>query len=521
MRTQILTKEQNEPIIIYIILLTRRNAVGFLSLNKDWLEHGFTTLSNRFVLEYLPNTSNADYIKVYLYGLMYAQMGNPELSSKQIADALGFTEEEVIKAFRFWERRKLVVRLQDKPLRYEYVPCALSAQYSNQEISNLYQELNDVLYSLFGEKRLLHGSEISLVQEWIEDLDIPLEVVMIFLQYMINLKGYHFTFHSANKEIVKMKESGASGIEEVEAYLSTEQEYTLGAKGVLNRFRNYRNPTQDEIALYRKWRKEKNLTHDDIMEACKETTKGNASFAYLDGIINGLISRSEKNQSLKELIQTDEEETAEVKKILSALGMAAAKRNITTGIKNTVRTLVENYDTELILYVCNGIAMRGGKLSDLAQELEFLKKDNIITVPSAKAFYEANSNADKLLRNIYDTLALQREPNSNDRKQLLQWQTDFGFGDEIILKCAEFASGKKLPFPYMQKILESWFTRGYDSIEKINEAQERFQETRSTEKESAAAPKGKRVSHQDYQQRKYEEQDYNMWKPDFGNGETT
>lgn len=491
----------------------------FLSLNEQNLEFGFTTLSNQFILEYLPNTSNADYVKVYLYALMHVQAGARMEGMKDIADALGMQENEVLSAFRYWERRNLLVRLQDKPLRYEFVPILLANQQVGSNLGKQYQAVNDVLYSLFGEKRVLHGSEISMVQEWIEDLGLSLEVIMIFLQYTINLKGHNFSFQTANKDIIKLKEAGVSSIDEVEAYLSGEQEYALGAKSVLNRFRNYRNPTQDEIALYKKWRRDKKISHEDILEACKETTKGNASFAYLDGIITGLISRGDASSTIKELLEKDESETELAKQILNALGLPSAKRNITQGVKTTVQSIVESASIDLILFVCQGLALRGGKLSDLAEELNLLSKANIIDVEKAKQYYLSNSQSDALLRQVYDVLAIKREPNTADRQLLIQWKNNFSFSDEIVLKCAGFAIGKNLPIPYMNKILESWHARGLNTIEKIEEAQARHMESVGLQ-EKTKQSQSKRVLHQEYPQRSYVEQDYNVWQPDIVNEES-
>lgn len=488
----------------------------FLSLNTQTLEFGFTTLSNQFILEYLPNTSNAEYVKVYLYALMHVQAGSYLSGPGDIAEALGMQESDVLSAFRYWERRNLVVRLQDKPLRYEFVPILLVNQQGMQISNKQHQAVNDVLYSLFGEKRVLHGSEISMVQEWIEDLGLSLEVIMIFLQYTINLKGFNFSFQTANKDIVKLKEAGVSSIDEVEAYLSGEQEYALGAKGVLNRFRNYRNPTQDEITLYKKWRRDKKLSHEDILEACKETTKGNASFAYLDGIINGLVSRGDSSTSIKELLDKDEKETALAKQILQALGLPSAKRNLTQGVKNTVQSLLQSASLDLILFVCQGLAIRGGKLNDVAEELSLLTKANITDVESAKQFYLSNAQSDALLRKLYDVLAIKREPNTADRQVLLQWKSNYGFSDEIVLKCAGFASGKNLPIPYMNKILESWHSRGLNTIEKIEEAQAKHLESKEQEEKVGQAYK-KRVSHQNYPQRSYAEDEFNVWQPEIAN----
>ena len=87
--------------------------MGMISLNNEWLALGSTSVSNTFILDFLP-VAKGDYIKVYLYGLMYAHNPNNDISLSMLAKELGMVEEEVLQAFQYWERRKLVVRLQDK-----------------------------------------------------------------------------------------------------------------------------------------------------------------------------------------------------------------------------------------------------------------------------------------------------------------------------------------------------------------------------------------------------------------------
>ncbi|NMD37168.1 MAG: hypothetical protein GYA87_00615, partial [Christensenellaceae bacterium] len=152
-----------------------------ISLNNEWLALGSTSISNTFILDFLP-VAKGDYIKVYLYGLMYAYNSNNEISLSMFAKELGMVEEEVLQAFQYWERRKLVVRLQDNPVKYEYIPVSVAAANRIAEnYDEAYIRFSDSLYSQFGERRKLHGNETKTAFEWIEELNIPQEVIMMLI----------------------------------------------------------------------------------------------------------------------------------------------------------------------------------------------------------------------------------------------------------------------------------------------------------------------------------------------------
>ena len=69
---------------------------------------GFTVIENIFINEYIPE-AKGDYVKVYLFGLKNSQ--NPELeplSTGELARILDLTESDILKAFDYWESKKLV-----------------------------------------------------------------------------------------------------------------------------------------------------------------------------------------------------------------------------------------------------------------------------------------------------------------------------------------------------------------------------------------------------------------------------
>ena len=75
--------------------------MGLVTSKKDnWYLHD-TYIENIFISEYMVNAPG-DYVKVYIYSLMHAQL-SIDMSVRQIADDLGIDEETAEKDFEYWE----------------------------------------------------------------------------------------------------------------------------------------------------------------------------------------------------------------------------------------------------------------------------------------------------------------------------------------------------------------------------------------------------------------------------------
>ncbi|MBR1985948.1 MAG: hypothetical protein IKA24_03570, partial [Mogibacterium sp.] len=91
-----------------------------LSLDKgrDIFLHR-TKIENLFISEYLPDAPG-DYVKVFLFGLMYAQYEiKPDRS--ELAKLLGLSVDEIAEAWIYWESRGLVKIEREKDSNNEEV----------------------------------------------------------------------------------------------------------------------------------------------------------------------------------------------------------------------------------------------------------------------------------------------------------------------------------------------------------------------------------------------------------------
>ena len=79
-----------------------------------------TGVENMFINEYMP-MAPGEYVKVYLFALMYADIGE-EMSNRMIAKQLDIQEEDVLKAWNYWEHRRSEERRVGKECRSRWSP---------------------------------------------------------------------------------------------------------------------------------------------------------------------------------------------------------------------------------------------------------------------------------------------------------------------------------------------------------------------------------------------------------------
>lgn len=74
-----------------------------------------TSIHNTFIEKYMLG-ANGSYVKVYLYLSKCIQAGEEDLSISSLADRMENTEKDIIRAFNYWEKKKLlkITRSEDK-----------------------------------------------------------------------------------------------------------------------------------------------------------------------------------------------------------------------------------------------------------------------------------------------------------------------------------------------------------------------------------------------------------------------
>lgn len=463
---------------------------------------GITTLENLFISEYMPS-ADGDYVKVYLSALYHIQLHDESFGLIEMAQELGLSEAKVEAALRYWERRRLISRVSDQPPAYRFYHLGehmLTGQDS-QGGDRDYVDFSEAVYALFGSKRKVRPAEIATAFEWVTELDLPREVVMMLLNYCMDVRGASFTFKAAEKIAIAMKEDQVHTSEEAESYLSHSKQAHEGTKAVLRRFSMRRLPTQDELDLYRKWTGAWGFTKEDVLAACTETVKAaNPSFGYLNGILEGLMRRSGgQSAPLEKQMTREKERLAGAREILQALGTRISP----TAILNAYEGLLDIAPQDMIILAAQDVGQRQGRFEDIEKRLILWQSKGW---KSAEAVLEANRALrleDTLLLQVYEAAGQPGSPTDPDREMLQEW-LKAGSARDLILHAAKQARSAKTKMPYINAILQSLRAQGIKTVGDAAKA-----------KLPEGAKPTKTVSAQRYEQRDYTEEELNRGLKDI------
>jgi DnaD/phage-associated family protein len=186
-----------------------------------------------------------------------------------------------------------------------------------------YTGFNTSLQALFN-SRMLKKWEFEAAYEWMDMLKLPEEVIMLMVQYCIDVKNTDVSFKYMAKVAIDWAESNILSVEAAEEYISEYQARYSGAARVLGHLGiKNRTPNKEEVNLYDKWVKEYGYTIDTILYACRETTCiTNPNMRYLDKVLTNMHSVGVvEKKRVTEYIKLKDAHGLRVKAILGELGL--------------------------------------------------------------------------------------------------------------------------------------------------------------------------------------------------------
>ena len=469
-----------------------------------------TAVSNAFFCEYMPAAPDG-YVKVYLYGLMYAHSGiaDQEGLLADMAQALALPMADVERAMRYWERCRLVERTRQTPPCYRFLSVQQMLVLKRQAPQDeAYEAFAQAVYAAFGDRRKLHGGETVLAYEWVEDLKLPAEVVLMLLQHMMTTRGVHFSFQAAQKVAADMAGQEVRTVEAAEGYFARSEAARKGARDVLRRLGvKGREPSDDEMDLYLKWTGQWEFEPKAVLEACRETTKGSPTFGYLDKILEGIRSRSGgRATSQKAIDRTLAEERAEtdhIHELLHTLGMS--RRVVDEGLRKTYRHMAR-HGHELSLLAAQRVSRSKAAhtLDQVTELLEVWEEKGLTTVETAQTYLLEVDGLNRRIRGWMEQMDRKGGCTDANRTLLRKWQNDWHMPDTLMDLAAEYASDREKPMPYMDKLLSAWYEAGVTDENAARAAHDQFVKERKADGKRTAA---KTVIEQQYEQRSYEDGD--------------
>lgn len=461
------------------------------------LPFGVTPIENKFLLEYLP-AAKGDYVKVYLWGLFKAAHPTPNYSLAEMAQELFLPEAEIEAALRYWERRALVSRIQENPPQYRfYSPLQRQENPAGAplEVDQDYVSFAESVYAAFADRRKVSPAEIAMAWEWVQDVGLQPEVVLMLLMHCAEERGTQFSFKKAEPLAIRMKEEKVTTCDDADAFLRHEQAVHEGTRRVLSRMGKRRAPSEDELALYEKWITEWSFAPEAVLDACRETTKGDPSFKYLDGILGGIRSRSQARtgEQVKAQLEKEQDLQAKAQEVFSLLGgkfsgPAAAR---------LYQDFSQTYPHSVLLLAAQECHRTGKNLEDMQSLLASWQSKGLTSEEAVRDYLSRFREANLALREIFEACGHRGKPTAADRMLYEKWR-GWGMDRELLLFAAEqarAAEGSKIG--YLDKVLEIWHEAGINDIS----------QARAQRKPQGQQNPGKTVAAQCYGQRAYTEEE--------------
>lgn len=452
-----------------------------------------TPVDNQFIQEYLPN-AKGDYVRVYLYGLMRCYHPEEDMNIDRMSHELNMSDEDVLSAYRYWERRGLVRRISDEPPAYRYVNIKQKNLSADDYADPDYEAFAESLYGVFGNSRRLHGSEIRTCYEWVEELKLTPEAVIMLLKHMAATKGKNFTVASAGKLAAQMADEQISTAEDAEEFLSGDRIVTEGTRKILRRLGKRNLPSEDQLALYRKWTNEWGFSHEAIETACTETVKGDPNMGYLDGILNHMRA-SASGPIGKAGVQAAQAKNERIRAMLNILG----RGNINNETVRAYDEMESMYTDNIICMAARECARKGGRPDDVLKLLTSWYRKGLKESSQIEEYINTFHAQNELIREMKKMWGTDERVGETDRKMLTVWEQEFGMGPELILVAAASASEAKKPMVYLDRILHDCATHGIRTVEAFRNGTYAHQPNDKCAREAG----NRKVTAQQYEQRDY------------------
>ena len=359
---------------LFYILLKRMKKAGRDIMKTLTLKNKFQTnatlLPNDFIDNYMID-ANGEFVKVYLFLLRHLDDPCSSLTLTTIADCLNNTEADILRAFRYWEKKGLLRTERDtdgkitalelqkmslsggdtssaaKPSSVSpaapapaaaSAPLAASAAAKAVPIDSFraQKEIKSLLFiaEQYLGKTLTH-TEMETITYFYDTLHMSADLIEYLIESCV--ENGHKSMHYIRKVAFSWAEDGIETVSQAkeQSALYNKNCYTvLNAFGIKNR-----GPAASELTYIRKWAEEYAFSPDIIAEACRRTISAThqPSFEYADSI---LTKWHEKNiRHLKDITALDDE----YQKERTAGRTASRSRTSTRNLNNFER---RSYDME-------------------------------------------------------------------------------------------------------------------------------------------------------------------------------
>lgn len=258
-----------------------------------------TEVENIFINEYMP-TAPGDYVKVYLYGLLYSQTQD-NMTYKEMAKQLNLSEHQIDDAWNYWQRMGVIEKhskgqglFLDYDIEYKQLrgmmyglshESFVNQDYEKKQEPVYDDDLKDILLNvenMLG--KVLSPKDTKEVFSWIKDVNATKEVIFGAISYCLEKGKTGVSYMS--KVVQQWTEDGLRTSEDVREYLGGLEQKFARYKSILQTLGINRGVTKAEREIIDRWFDEMGFNTDRVMEACcKGSFIPSPNVRYVNGIL--------------------------------------------------------------------------------------------------------------------------------------------------------------------------------------------------------------------------------------------
>ena len=438
-----------------------------------------TPVENLFIQEFMLKAPG-DFVKVYLYGLMQCYRPNStENSLEAFTHALEMDKNTIENAFRYWDRQGILYfhKEFDGTVSIEYFNIKdvfYNKGLDSEKTMYKYKDFNQNLQKIF-DTRLLTPQDFLRVYDWIEILELPMEVVLMMVQFYVSRMGKKASINYLDKVAATWAKEGINTLQKAEEYIQANDSCFKDTVAVLKYLGIHRSPSQAELDLYKKW-SNWGFNLDSILLACKETTKVQApTFAYLDKILANMHSKDvSSTHEVKQHLDKQDDSFNRIKEVYFELGY---KNNAPTPEHiHMYKVWIKEYGLEhdLIILACKQCVRRKNTTFDQLDDLlkQWVSK-GFRNVNEVKEYLSRQKVLDNEIKAVLQRAGESRSLTASDRKLYRQWTEKWNMSFEVILLAAGYSIMSENKLPYMNQILNNWYNKGINSVQEAKKEHER------------------------------------------------
>ncbi len=439
--------------------------MAFCKYSIDMLANNSTAVDNIFINNYLPY-ADSNYVKVYLYGLYKCQDSNSRDNTlENFSNELNLSQEEIEKAFYYWQEQGLVQILNVIPFEVRYLPISDVLNNTKKYNAKKYESFNAQAQEILC-GRMITPNEYREYYDIIERLHMEKEALLMIINYCVNVKGNNVGYAyitTIAKDWANQKITTAKQVEErlIEfENLQTGIEYLFKLMGLK------RLPNIEERTLYQKWTQQG--FDDEVLNyvAKKIKSKNKASFQYMDNVLDKYYAN--KLFSVNE-IELFEEEKAKSMQIARSLtkNLGLYYENLEPVVDNYIFNWINLGFSEKMLEEISNYCFKTNvrTLEGMNKVLEKFHKLGILTEKSLAEYFNEVLSVDKKIKELLENIGLSRNVNQFDRDKYKIWKEVWKLPEDVIDYACTLAVGKEQPMQYLSSILSTFHDKNIKTVE--------------------------------------------------------